>query len=99
MKKLILTMLFLLLTNQLFAQSHFTPIWSGTPYQAINIFLETATFAGAQLENGDEIAVFDGDNCVGVKVLTGAVSSYVEIKVSADDPITNQVDGFIGGTL
>ena len=97
MKKLILTLLFLVLTNQLSAQSHFTPIWSGTPYQAMNIFLESATFAGSQLESGDEVAVFDGDNCVGVKVLTGAVSSYVEIKASADDPITTQVDGFIGG--
>ena len=77
--------------------SHFQVVWSGTPYQAMNIFLESATLSGAQLSSGDEIAVFDGNNCVGATVLTGSVSSYVEIKASADDPNTTSTDGFISG--
>ncbi len=95
--KFLFLLLFVILKTQLFSQSHFTPVWSGSPYQTMNIFLESATYSGNQLSSGDEVAAYDGDVCVGAIKLTGAVTSYTEIKTSADNPLTTQVDGFISG--
>ncbi|RJQ61099.1 MAG: T9SS C-terminal target domain-containing protein, partial [Stygiobacter sp.] len=77
--------------------SHFITVWSGTPFQAMTIWLESATYTGSQLSNEDEVAVFDGNLCVGFTKLNGPVSTYVEIKVSADNPLTAEVDGFTDG--
>ncbi len=83
-------------TNQN-SESHFTCAWSGSPYQAMNIFLESATFNEGQLSSGDEIGVFDGSICVGIIKLSGPVAGYPEIKTSTDDPLTTEIDGFTSG--
>lgn len=79
--------------------NHFTSVWTGNPYQAMNIYVTSATVDGVDLGAGDEIAVFDGDYCVGTVQLTGAIPSggYVSIITSTDDPTTMEIDGFTPG--
>ncbi|MCK9426589.1 MAG: FG-GAP-like repeat-containing protein [Ignavibacteriaceae bacterium] len=72
---------------------HFTPIWYGNPYQAMNIFVQYAALNGEGLFPDDEIGIFDGENCVGAITLNGGM----EIKASADDPLTEGIDGFNSG--
>lgn len=81
------------------AIDHFTPIWSGNGYDHMNIYIYAATLDNQQLESGDEIGVFDGDNCVGVALVEGEISESnpLEIRVSKDDPTTGDVDGYAEG--
>jgi len=46
---------------------------------------------------GDEIAVYDGDLCVGAAVIPADHKLPLSIVVSCDDPLTDIVDGFIEG--
>ena len=80
--------------------THFTPVWSGNPYLAMNIYVTSATLiGGGNLDAGDEIGIFDGSVCVGTYVLTGPIisPSYISMIASTDDPTTTEVDGFIPG--
>jgi Secretion system C-terminal sorting domain len=78
---------------------HFTNIWTGNPYLAMNVYVTSAILDEMDLEAGDEIGVFDGDNCVGSVLLDGPIQSgeYLSIIASTDDPTTTEVDGFIEG--
>ena len=84
--------------------THFTPVWSGYPYQPMTIIVNSANINGIDLQTGDEVGVFDVDGsgnliCVGVGELTTPITSGnpLTITVSADDPTTNDVDGFTNG--
>ena len=75
-------------------------VWSGVPYSAMNIFITSViTIDGFVLDAGDEIGIFDGDNCVGSVLLTEPIQSggYVQVIASTDDPGTPEIDGFING--
>ena len=78
--------------------SHFTRGWEN-PYLPMNIYLTSATVDGVNLGEGDEIAIFDGNNCVGLGLLTAPIPSggYLSIIASTDDPTTTEIDGFIPG--
>ena len=104
-KSLALLSLFLLLGYSVSAQ-HFQTIWSGNPYLPMNIFVNSASLDGLNLQAADEIAIFDvdassGDEiCVGLIVLDSEFlpSGYLDIKASADDPTTPGIqDGFLNG--
>ena len=85
----------LIVHNTSSAQSHFNTIWTGNPYQSMNIYVTSASYQGVHLTANDEIAVFDGDICVGVKVLTSPIGSTpLSIIAGEDDPITTETDGF-----
>ena len=75
---------------------HFTPVWTGNPFQPMTIYCTRALLYGDALVAGDEIAVFDGTKCVGTKVLTQTPTQQnpVEIICSRDDGTGN---GFIEG--
>jgi predicted nucleotidyltransferase len=77
---------------------HFTKNWEN-PYLPMNIYITSAQIYDVDLDLGDEIAVFDGNNCVGTIVLTAPFPSggYIPVIVSTDDPTTPQVDGFVPG--
>ena len=78
---------------------HFMPAYleySENPYLAMNITAVSAVLEGIDLESGDEIGIFDGDNCVGVSVLTGEIAGYIDPVAGTDDPGTSEVDGFTG---
>ena len=54
-------------------------------YGSMQIYVSLATLYGTNLQEGDEIGVFDGDLCVGVGVLTeelGEESDYLLIEAS-----------------
>jgi hypothetical protein len=78
---------------------HFANIWTGNPYLAMNVYVTTATLDGQDIKAGDEIGIFDGDNCVGSVMLSGPIQQgqYVSIIASTDDPTTPEVDGFVEG--
>jgi hypothetical protein len=78
---------------------HFTNLWTGNPYLAMNVYVSSGIIDDQDLEAGDEIGVFDGDNCVGSVVLKGPIQQgqYVSIITSTDDPTTPELDGFIEG--
>ncbi|MBC8526900.1 MAG: PKD domain-containing protein [Candidatus Cloacimonetes bacterium] len=83
------------------SREHFTPVWSGNPYQPMNIFISSATIDGINMVAGDEIAVFDVDNsneiCVGSVVLEAEIPPTIDVIASTDDPDTPDMDGFIDG--
>ncbi len=87
----------LLIASQVYAQ-HFIPVWEGNGFQQMNIYVyPPVTIYDRELTTGDEIAVFDGDYCVGAVQLQGEIEDFVRIVVSNDDPTTPFVDGFTAG--
>ena len=84
--------------------NHFTPVWSGNPYQPMNILLSSATLDGNAIAVGDEIGIYDDDGtgneiCFGVGLVTGPITSGSPFTIiaSADDPNTTDIDGFTTG--
>ncbi len=77
--------------------SHFSPVYSGNPYMAMNFYITAATIDGVSLSIGDEIGIFDGNVCVGAGVVTGSFDPYLDMVASTDDPTTTEKDGFTAG--
>ncbi len=50
---------------------HYTPCWSGNPYNRMNFWFVGVNPAP---QPGDEIAIYDGDKCVGTAGVTGPIS-------------------------
>lgn len=73
---------------------HFIPIWSGNGFQHMNFYVLSADIDGQNLYGGDEIAVFDGDLCVGAVKLDSPIMNYVTFVASMDDPVTPEIDGY-----
>ena len=67
--------------------THFTPSWTGQPYNRMNLWVTKATLNGEDLAPGDEIGIFDGKQCVGVGRVTARLSqqNYLTITASQDD--------------
>ncbi len=83
---------------------HFIPVWSGNPYQPMDIIVDSISLNGSPLKAGDEIGVFDTDSskneiCVGAGVVTDSISAKTPLTIvaSGDDPGTPAMDGFING--
>jgi hypothetical protein len=76
---------------------HFITAWEGNGHDHMNIYLFDVSLDGAVLQPGDEIGVFDGSQCVGATMVTDAAAEYISIAVSADDPTTGSIDGFVEG--
>jgi large repetitive protein len=96
--KRILLLLIVLLSNLgiIYSQTHFSKVWSGNGLDHMNFYVTSATINGINLQNGDEIAVYDAGYCVGVGVYTGSYD--VRVKASKDDPSTTTViDGYREG--
>ncbi|MDX8339288.1 T9SS type A sorting domain-containing protein [Draconibacterium sp. IB214405] len=70
MKKIYLLLITILLATGVGAQSHFTPAFEGNGYDHMNIYIVESIIEGMDMQTGDEIAVFDGDICAGVFMLT-----------------------------
>jgi hypothetical protein len=76
------------------ATQHFLPAFSGNGTDHMPISVITATAGGLNLEAGDEIAVFDGLICVGVRILTQAINvddfnTFADIAASKNDGSAN----------
>ena len=80
------------------AYEYFSPSWTGNGYNHMNIYITEAKINGVNLEEGDELAAFDGNVCVGIVKYDGVNVSngngIITLKVSQDDPYTEEKDGF-----
>jgi hypothetical protein len=99
--KLHLTFLILLIViGMAQSQTHFKPVGDFT--EAMTIALMDASVNGVNLVAGDEIGVFDGDLCVGVKVLEGDLgvtwdTKFTVIASGKSEKATPPYDGFREG--
>ena len=65
---------------------HFTPVWDGNPYMPMSFFVTGAMMDEIALGAGDEIAVYDGDICVGAGYLeSGIEPPFFSVVASKDD--------------
>ncbi len=82
----------ILLSSYSFAQSHFVLSWTGNGYDQMTINVLSAKILGANLDTGDEIAVFDGAICCGLFVLENPMLDFntnVNIVASKDEGTGN----------
>jgi Leucine-rich repeat (LRR) protein/N-acetylneuraminic acid mutarotase len=77
--------------------SHFNTNWAGNGYDQMNVYLSLKDVNGSMLQAGDEVGIFDGAACVGSGVVTNTSDRYQSFVVSADDPTTEEIDGFVKG--
>jgi len=75
---------------------YFTPVWYGNPYLPMSYFVVSATVNDQLLSPGDEIAIFEGEICIGACVVPdeGIVPPNYSIVVSKNDGSGN---GYIEG--
>ena len=82
-------------------QNHFNPVWAGNGYQHMNFYIRSAIVNNNELSAGDEIAIFDGEYCVGMVKLNNQILQYpnqiVPVVCSHDDPMTPETDGYTIG--
>jgi DNA-binding beta-propeller fold protein YncE len=89
-----------ILINEQTTSKHFNLCYTGNPYAPMNIYISRADLAsGSSLSAGDEIGIFDGENCVGAILLTDPIDLMDPLAMiaSKDDPTTQEVDGFVEG--
>ena len=83
--------------NLIADESYFTPVWSGNGLDHMNLYSNEIKINEMDIQPGDEIAVFDGEQCVGVVKFKNYKNGYIPIIVSKDDPTTEEIDGYISG--
>ncbi len=79
---------------------HFVPVWEGNGVDHMNFYAVTASLDEEDLQPGDEIAVFDGDYCVGVGVIEEVLVegvNYLSFVASKNDAVFPVVNGFTPG--
>jgi len=78
--------------------NYFKKAFVNNPYFPMNILITEINMDGLNVHEGDEIAVYDGDLCVGTAVVTESEFGYLaSIGASMDDPTTDEIDGFVVG--
>jgi hypothetical protein len=71
---------------------HFVPVNTGNPYNPMNIIVTSTLIDNLELEENDEIGVFDGNVCVGYALYNGG--GMLAISTSMMDPSSGKKDGF-----
>ena len=61
----------------------------------MNIIITGIDLFGNNIKPEDEIAVYDDKHCVGVGVVPEDITKTVHIVASMDDPLTDDIDGYI----
>ncbi|MBN2699161.1 MAG: T9SS type A sorting domain-containing protein [Bacteroidales bacterium] len=100
MKNLQLLLLFLVPFLQISAQSHFIPVWTGNGVDHMNFYVIEATIENQNMQEGDEIGIFDEQYCVGMGMLSGEIIqgvNYLSIVASKNDALPPEVNGFTPG--
>jgi len=77
---------------------HFRPSYTGNGLDHMNIFIEKPERGKTEVSVGDEIAIYDGDLCVGAVVVNDEAGKYFGVIASFDDPVTLKKDGFTEGS-
>lgn len=89
-----------IVTTNLNVLNHFSPIWENENGQNhMNIYIADAQIEGEPIQPNDEIAIFDGNVCVGTTKLTSTINpndinGFAHIIASQNDENNN---GFIEG--
>jgi pimeloyl-ACP methyl ester carboxylesterase len=65
--------------------THFQPVWSGHPIDSMKIWILQESFETLSLSPGDEIAIFDGDICVGSTIIESTSDQTLNILTSRKD--------------
>jgi hypothetical protein len=73
--------------------THFKLPWIGNGYNHMNFYVLQNSNDYFRFKAGDEIAVYDGELCVGAAKVNGD-EKLITIAASADDPTTSNKDGF-----
>lgn len=81
--------------NDPVAVTHFTPIWTGNPYNRMNLLV--LGINGYEIEAGDEIGIFDEDNCVGLGIVGNKISEQNILTISTSMDDNAGAKGFIRG--
>ena len=81
------------------SSTHFQSVWSGYGLDHMNVYLSEVSGGLSGFMPGDEIGVFDGLNCVGSAAISDINAEYLSVAVSADDPTTRDIDGYLSGRL
>ncbi len=95
MKKLSIWAILSLIIQLNVAAQYFEPAYSGNPYNPMSFLVLGGSIDGFSLQAGDEIAVFDGNICVGAGVFDG--NFPFAFPAATDDPLTSNIDGFVSG--
>jgi len=77
--------------------NHFTPVWSGNGVDHMNIYITSALVNGLPVNTDNEIAVFDGNICVGAVKLNSVINNYVSLVVSRNESNNANVNGYTDG--
>ncbi len=80
--------------------THFNTIWTGNGLDHMNFYITKATISDLNMQASDEIAVYDGDNCVGVGVLTEEIiegQNYLTFVASKNDASPPDINGYTPG--
>lgn len=77
--------------------TYFEKPFENNPYNPMHILIKTDMSDNDWLESGGEIAVFDGDFCVGVGIISENKLQPVTIIAAMDDPTTILTDGYTNG--
>tara|TARA_Y100000590_G_scaffold469479_1_gene657279 strand:- start:1019 stop:2410 length:1392 start_codon:yes stop_codon:yes gene_type:complete len=88
-------MLFVVIT---WAQ-HFVPVWleyTDDPFNPHTFLVFSAIMNGSDLESGDEIGIFDGDDCVGASILEEEISAENFLEIVSSE-IVDEIPGFTIG--
>ena len=75
---------------------YFKPVWKGNGLDHMNFYM-SETNGASVLKAGNEIGIYDGSLCVGAAVIQNTGNKLYSFVVSADDPTTSEIDGFIKG--
>lgn len=73
---------------------HFQPIWSGNARSPHIFQINSSLINNSALSPADEIAVLDGDLCVGAIKINNNPNETLQIIASKDDQTTVTIDGF-----
>mgnify|MGYP003963364427 CR=1 FL=1 len=76
---------------------HFQQNWQGIPLNPMGIYVNSAILDEINLRVGDEIGIFNINECVGMIQLTDEITSPIQIFLSQDNPDTPEIDGFEEG--
>ena len=76
--------------------SYFQKNWSGNGWMHFNLVVAVDDFVISSLSAGDEIALFDGDNCVAVTVYNGQ-TDFILLAASLDENPDGVVNGYNPG--
>jgi len=100
MKRYLFSLVFVSITAiSLFSQTHFSTVWTGNGVDHMNFYAISAMIDSVNMEAGDEIAVFDGEFCVGTGVITEVLGGgvYLDFVASKNDATPPGINGFTVG--